>query len=169
MLGRGRYDFGNYVTVEDLVTLVPHSVYGDIYVDDNSNSVELDVGSYVQITDFDTNGPFNGTMPDHTENHITITDSGIYSVNCHISVHNDSVGKQTINMAVFVNNGFEELANTEAHDTLQGGSGDTVSFSFGGIVTLDAGDTVEVWATTDATTESIVIENITLSMIGMSS
>lgn len=169
MFGRGRYSFDDYVTVEDLSNLVAHSVYGDLYVDDNTNSIELDVGSYVQITDFDTNGVSNGTTPDHTENHIAIGESGIYSINCHISVHNDSVSSQTINMAIFVNNGTEELANTEVHRTLEGGSGDTGSFSLGGIVALDAGDTVELWATTDATTESIVIENVTLSLIGMSS
>jgi hypothetical protein len=165
---RGRYNFSE-VVLEDYLKIadLPPRVFGEIYEKDNETPVELDVGAFVQINHFTANGVSDNCTPVFAEGHILITTAGIYVLNCYISLSNGEAGAQTVEVALFVNNGTEELINTSCHRKLAGGTGDTGSMSLGGIVELDVGDTLELWAVTDGTAQDVVFEDVTLSIIGM--
>jgi len=149
--GRGRYDFGE-------------SVYGEIYVKDNEVETTLDVGSLTQVTIFTVNGEASKTTPDHTQDHIAIQRTGVYRVEFHVTVNNESAQGHTLDISVFTNNGTVELLNCHAHRSLAGGSGDIGSVSGGGLVMLLAGETVELWATTSGTSDNVTFEDVSLSV-----
>ena len=120
----------------------------------------------VQITSFDTDGASNNTTPDHTNDHITITKEGLYM--CVVSLHIESSGgggADLFGASVYKNNGATEFNNVHAHRKLSGGGGDVGAASMSGIIDLAVSDTIEVWIWNEDSTDDIVIDDITMSLV----
>lgn len=141
--------------------------YGEIYVRDNVNATAIAVaGTFVQFTEFNTDGESNLTTPDHTNDHITITEAGRYLVTLSLSLLSvGGGGADTVEVEVRKNNGGTIFNNLHSHRTLAGGGGDKGSMSISGIIDLAANDTVEVWVANDDSTDNIVLEDVTLSLV----
>jgi hypothetical protein len=88
-------------------------------------------------------GEARGAVPDVSNDHITVTNSGIYFVRWHVSIY--SAQKNEFEIEVFVNNGTAGFPTTEAYRTTSVASA-VGSVAGGGICDLSASDTVELWA-----------------------
>lgn len=150
---RGRYNFGDGHT------------YGEISVKDNTNTVTLAAASIVQVTDFDTNGLSNNTTPDHTEDHILVNHKGIYEVSFNIHLINDAAQKHVIDVSLYANNGNVEFLNVHGHRTMSVGT-DVGAMSGSGIVEILAGETLELWATTDSSSNrDVIFEDVNIHIV----
>lgn len=117
--------------------------YGCLFLYNNSTGDTVASGSYVQMTRFDTNGPYSGQVtPDHTNDHITIGEDGDYLIA--FSTSFSGTGSVTWDGGVFTNNGGTKIEQVQMSRKL-GASGDVGSASAIGIASLSAGDTIEVW------------------------
>lgn len=153
MLGRGRYDFGNGHT------------YGEISVKDNTTPLTLAAASIIKISVFDTNGFFNDTIPDHTNDNITINHTGIYEVGFNIHMINDAQQKHIVDVSLYANNGSIEFLNVHGHRTVSVSS-DVGAMSASGIVEILAGETIELWATTDSASDrDIIFEDVNIHIV----
>ncbi len=142
--------------------------YAEIYTQDNTDNTTLNSGAKVQITDFDTNGLSNRMTPDHTNDHITVVHSGVYKCTVCIAIVNVAAQAQTIEVSAWKNNGATEFANVTAHRTLVGGGGDKGSMSLCGLISLTAGDTIELWANTGtAANRDVLFEDVTFTLMKM--
>ena len=144
------------------------STYGEIYVKNNTTNTTLNSAAHVQVTVFDTNGRSNRMTPDHTNDHITVDNSGIYL--CIVSLAMDNIAAQAheVTIDVFKNNGATVFANLHSNHHLDGGAGDTSSLTISGLIFCDAADTIELWAdTTTASDRAVNFEDITMSLIKM--
>jgi len=141
--------------------------YGEIYVEDNSNVTTItNTLTYYQVTVFDTNGESNGTTPDHTNDHIEIDHDGVYLVLVSASVKTEVAGTGDVyECEVKLNNGATSVPNLHWDRQLAGGGGDVGSTSASGIVSLEDGDTVEVWVQNKTGTDNLIFEDITLTVI----
>jgi len=148
---RGRYNF-------------EERVYGEIYTKDNEVETTLDVGSLTQITVFTVNGWAKGTTPDHTQDHIAVKKTGIYRIEFHMAVNNESAQGHVMDVSAFTNNGTVELVNIHAHRSLGAGVTDVASMSGGGLALLLVGETLELWATTSGTSDNVTFEDVSLSI-----
>jgi parallel beta-helix repeat protein len=142
--------------------------YGEIYVQDNASTVTLNSAAKVQVTDFDSNGQSNNLTPDHTNDHITVLYDGIYMCMVSVSVDNDASQAHKIELSVYKNNGATEFPNVHAHRNLSGGSGDQGSITMSGLISLTAGDTIELWADTDSASDrAVTFSDVTLTLTGV--
>ena len=143
--------------------------FGEIYATDVANMITIASSGYggrAQITSFAVNGVSNNAIPDHTNDHITITKAGMYL--CTVSIATTSAGgtgAYLVGFGVFKNNGATGFSNLHAHRNLSGGLSDHGSISMSGIIDLAATDTVEVWCWNATNTNNIVIDDITLSLL----
>jgi len=120
-----------------------HHAYGGMYVHDNAvPTVATLTLTWYQFALFDTNGVCHESVPDHTQNHITVGITGDYLVNCSLSMFD----AQTVDweFAVYSNNGLVYWDNIECQATMLAGS-KVLSTSFCGLASFTAGDTVELW------------------------
>jgi len=141
------------------------SVYGEIWVKDNTNPTVLNSAAKVQVTDFANNGESQGTTPDHTNDHITIDSAGNYLVTISMTVANAASQTHNVFFGLFKNNGTVQYDNVHSHRTLQGGSGDIGSITLSGIINVEKNDTVELWANTDAAANrSVIFSDCTLTI-----
>ncbi len=92
-----------------------------------------------QFLGFDTDMPNNDAVPDHTNDHITITTTGDYRVSVDWDITRNAVSK-TLTWEVKKNNGATLLSQQRATSEDEQGS-------FSSIVTLTATDTIELWYT----------------------
>jgi hypothetical protein len=144
--------------------------FGEMYVFENASETVIAVaGTYVQFVYFDTNGLSNNSTPDHTNDHITITKSGIYFIS--VSSHIESVAAGTadvIALEIRKNNGATRFLNIHAQRKLSGGGGDLGSISMSGLADLSVNDTIELWVANETTNKNIIIaeSNMTLIQIG---
>ncbi len=145
---RGRYDF-----------IQP--VYGEIAFDDNETPLEISITPPVQVLSWETNGLSKNATPDYTQGHITVLKTGIYVATFHCHVSNNEGTAHTVNLTMYANNGTVEFLNIHAHRRLSGGAGDVGAASGGGHVYLEAGDTVELWATGSVDNKEVILEDIT--------
>jgi hypothetical protein len=140
--------------------------FGEIYTEDNvTETVISTIGTFTQVTIFDTNGESNNTTPDHTSDDITITEAGRYMITCSMAVGSAGGSANTLHIHVAKNNDSVEFANVHAHRRMSGGAGDKGSVSLSGIVNLQVDDTIELWITNDTSTQNYVVEDVTLSII----
>lgn len=143
--------------------------FGEIYASDVSDELTITgtgIANKVQITSFSVDGLSNNLTPDHTNDHLTITKAGVYK--CAVSISCSSAatgGADLFGFAVFKNNGATEFANCHGHRKLSGGGTDNGSVSISGIIDLAVNDTIEVWCWNENSTDNIVIDDITLSLI----
>lgn len=142
-------------------------VRGGISFQDNINAVTLNSASKIQITDFDTNDQSCQITVDHVNDDLTIIHPGDYLALMFLSVMNNASQQHTLDISMWKNNGATELLNVHVDRDVSGGvPGDTGSISGGGLVTLEAGDTIEAWATTgDAGDRSVTFTAGTLTLI----
>lgn len=140
--------------------------YGEIYaVDAASNIVLASQDTWVQITSFDINGISNGATPDHTNDHITVSETGKYIVSVAISSH--STQSNDYEYKVKTNNGTTDYDNLTVRRTLPVANA-TGSAMAKGIVSLTANDTVEVWVQRldgGAVEKTLTVEHINFNLI----
>jgi len=125
------------------------------------------VDNKVQIVGFDTNGDFNGAIPDHTEDHITIKRSGEYA--CFIDCSASSGNNNDYEVVVYTNNGTVDTA-IHAHRSVQA-SGSVGDFSASFPIDLSIDDTVEAWLirlTGGAVSRTLTFEHIVLWLFQLS-
>lgn len=146
---------------------VPH--YGEIYTQSNSTVTTFSgVGgaNKVQVTIFSANGQSSGLItPDHTNDHITVGIAGDYLVNVSMAMEGSGGVAQLISYEVFVNNGTTAKLNLRGRRILAGGGGDVGSMTLSGIANFAINDTVEVWVWNSTNTNSVLIYDITLSLV----
>jgi len=149
---RGRYNFCE-------------QTYGEIICSDNADTASVETGVVIQITDFCTDGLYNNTEPDYTENHIWIKKSGVYKIDTVLCVHNNAAQSHILDVTIYLNNGTVELPAVHACHSLIGGQTTVYNMSLTGFAYLEAGETVELWATSNAVAaRSITFENISLAI-----
>jgi len=140
--------------------------FAEIYCTDNADAVTLNSTAKVQITDFDTDGPYHNATPDHTNDHITIVKAGMYLAIVSLSVNNNAAQSHIVTFSLWKNNGDTEFANTHVHRSLTGGSTDIGSLSISAIIDLAANDTIELWGNTNtAADRSITVVDCSLSLV----
>jgi len=151
--------------IEDRLTFQETKAYAGMYVKDNTNTVALNSSAKIQVTNFNTNGEFEGATPDHTNDHITINVSGTYFVIITMAVANSAGAAHVINVDLFKNNGATVFNTVHAHRSLAAGS-DVGSIGISGEVTVFSGDTLELWADTDSGSDrNVIFEDIAFSII----
>ena len=107
-------------------------------------------------------------VPDVTNDHITITDAGMYLVTWNVSCY--SAQKNEYEFEIFVNNGAAGFPNTESYRTTSVASA-VAAISGSGICDFAAADTVELWVERKdgagvAKTITIRAANINVTQIG---
>lgn len=125
---------------------------------------------HIQVTNFDTNGLSNLMTPDHTNDHITVVVDGVYEIHVCIAVANVAAQAHAIHFDLFKNNQATLIPSVHGHRQLSGGAGDIGAIPLCGITRLSAGDTIELWASTDASaSREILIDDTTfiISQIGV--
>jgi hypothetical protein len=139
--------------------------FGEIFVKDNVVTTSVISSSHTQVTVFTNNGETNNSTSDFTENHIEITKAGRYMVNCSVSVLNSAGAGHLIHVELFKNDGAVDFDNVHAHRTLSAGS-DKGSISLSGIISVEVGDTLELWTSSDSgTAKDVTFEDVTLTVI----
>ncbi len=138
---------------------VLHAMYGSITVEGNAtvttiSSSSSDFSNKVQVTVFDTNGAESGIDADHTNDHILITNAGVYECTSRVSV--SGTAGDTISLAIFKNNGATQLGprSTQELDADE----EVISISSGPI-SISATDTVEVWGQNEDGTNDFTIQD----------
>ena len=143
--------------------------FAEIYANDAAATITITTAGQankVQVTTFNTNGVSNAMTPDHTNDHITCDNAGMYLATLSISA--DSVAGTAAEFAfsLYKNNGATEFPNvTVKRDMAAGAGGNHGSMSMSGIIDLAATDTIELWVWNNTNTQNIVIDNVTLSLI----
>lgn len=143
-------------------------IYATIYAHDqavNTTFSGTGEGNSVQVTIFDTNGDFNNAVPDHTNDHITINETGKYYIFVTMSVETVGASARTVGWHVEKNNGATSIDNLHVERRLTGGGGDVGSVALSGIVDLTEGDTIELWCWNDDNTNSILISDVSMSVL----
>lgn len=126
-------------------------------------------GIKVQYTRFDTDGLSSRMTPDHTRDHIEADVDGTFLVICSITADSVAGIGAAFDFQLYKNNGTVILTNLHAHRDFAGGAGEIGSISLSGTVVLLSGDTVELWVTNDSNTQSIVITDVTMSIVQIAS
>jgi len=117
--------------------------YGEIYGHDVADDLTTaSVSTWYQIVSFAVNGESNGCTPDHTNDHITVHTAGTYQVHYSVSAHGHQSHDYDIHVAR--NNNATDFDETATHFSTPT-AGRVISMSGSGILTLAAGDTIELW------------------------
>lgn len=146
-----------------ITCLVAPFTYADISVTDNTTATTISsAGVAVQVTIFDTNGPALVCVPDHTNDHITVTRAGTYAVACTATVNSIAGAASRFEVTVRKNNGVTLVSPIHVDRNIAGGGGNSGSVAMAGLATLAAADTIEVWIENETNAQNYVIENIAL-------
>lgn len=142
---------------------------GAIYAYDAASTVTISgtgIANKVQVTAFDTNGPYNGNItPDHTNDHLTAGVTGLYFLIASIIAESSGGTAIQVGFSAFKNNGATELQIVHGHRDLDGGGGDAGSITIHGLVDLTANDTVELWCWNETNTDDFIVDDVTLTLI----
>lgn len=160
----------NYVETEADGKVVFHGsaglAYAGISAVSNAGATTItDIGVAVQVLIFDTDDPSNNATPDHTNDHITITKAGDYLIIVSATVNTSAGVGQKVEITVQKNNGNSMVGALHADRNFGGGGGEAGSMSMSGIAALAATDTVEVWIENETSTDNLVVEDITLTLV----
>lgn len=127
------------------VPINPDANYAGISVNNNTTTTTIGgATTWVQVVVFDTDDAASGSTPDHTNDHITISETGDYLVTVSLSFESPDASAQTFQYQVQKNNGGTQLTSLTLERKL-GTGGDVGSASISGIVNLSATDTIELW------------------------
>lgn len=139
--------------------------YGEIYAYENATATTISVqNTWYQLTVFSADGVSNMTTPDHTNDHITIANTGVYKVQVAMTITGTAASK-TYQVQVKKNNGATSFTN------LSSGIKTSTSLvrrnvTIGGLISLTAADTLELWIKcTDATTANVTCRFLNLSVV----
>lgn len=116
---------------------------------------------------FDTNAPADGAIPDHGNDHIAVLTTGIYYISCSIQFQADQANADTYVFHVSKNNNDAEFASLHGKRSTAA-TGRIASITISGIVSLTAGDTIELWlhrTTSAGNSRDITITNVSLSIL----
>lgn len=156
---------GALVSGTDLVAgdsaAAPH--HGEVWVNGNSAPTTItSLGTWEKFIGFDQNGHAGGAIPDHTSDHVTAARDGTYMASASASFY--GVPGDSYEVGIQKNNGdtvFNNIVSRKKIDV----SGDT-TISISGLVSLEASDTVELWARQySGTPADITIVHATLSIV----
>jgi hypothetical protein len=146
--------------------LAAQEMHGGLSVNANTSNLALAAqDTWYQYPYFDTNDPSNGMTPDHANDHITVGDTGTYYVSFAMSFSGSA--STDFEAQVFINNGVTGFVNIHTERKLAA-SGDIGSAGGSGLVSLAAGDTVELWVSrTDGggASKNFLGRDVTLSVI----
>ena len=143
------------------------TVHGQISTDPaNSDILSTIVGVPVQVEVFNVLGPLYRTIPSPFNSHIECKFKGLYQVNGHFSILDLDTGSRDVLIGAYINNGTDLIESTAASATTTK-KDDNPSISFSAIISLDAGDTIEVWMTNLDDSSNFTVSRATLSIIGL--
>lgn len=158
----------NYTEIDDEgdVTFVGTGglAFGEIsYMGEGFATTCTPINTYVQVLGFDTDGESNNTTPAHGQDHITVTNAGMYLIQFSVSCR--SANSDHYQFMVKTNNGTSDCENIMVHRDVSTaarvGTG-----ACAGICDLSAGDTVELWVkNVDTAGRNIDIEHTTLNVV----
>jgi hypothetical protein len=143
--------------------------YGEIYAHGSTDAItSVAQNDWDQIVAFSVNGENNGTVPDHTNNHITINKKGRYLASFHWCGYGPAAAHDW-DFHISKNNNASQFNNVTSHLTTPAAQND-VSVSAMGIIDLEEGDTIEMWVRRTSAGNNIVLTtdncNIVLIKIG---
>ncbi len=139
--------------------------YGGIYCVYNTVVTTITAANTpVQMTGFDTNSPFDGCTPDHTQDHITIDQAADYQILSSNTVESVQSGGATVRAAVMTNNGTAIVGSMVMEGETSGSAGGTGQFTLSGIASLAAGDTVELWIENLTDAKNFLLKHASLSV-----
>ena len=119
--------------------------YAQIYEEDGTGTLALAAqDTAYQVTAYSANGVSNNCTPDHTNDHITIVKTGIYLAAFSISFSQSTAVSIEYDFHLKKNNGATDFANLSAHRN-SGGSSSVGNCGSTGLISLTAGDTIELW------------------------
>ena len=140
--------------------------YGELYAHDvDSDLVMAAQDTWYQCISFDTNGLSNLATPDHTNDHITIVKTGVYKIFLNAGLKSATAEDWVI--SPFKNNGATQLPCADVHFTTIAGAKEITS-SNSCIVSLTAGDTLEVWAmrtTSGGASKTLTFNNVGINLV----
>ncbi|MCH7908867.1 MAG: hypothetical protein IIB38_04535 [Candidatus Hydrogenedentes bacterium] len=142
--------------------------YANMYAYDVADTIVFSgtgIANKIQVTSFATNGEALGATPDHTNDHITIDQTGKYLVTVSMSCSSDAGSSFLLGYACYKNNGATLLNALHGHRDLAGGGGDTGSMSMSAIIAFTATDTLEVWVWNETNTVDIIMDDIMMSVV----
>ena len=146
--------------------LIGNLNYAEIYAIDTLLDIAIpEQDTWYKITAFNTNGEFNDSIPDHANDHITVSETGKYIVSLAISSHSHQ--SNNYKYMVTTNNGTHDCENLTVTRTLPV-AGAVGSATAKGICPFTVNDTVEVWALrTDggAVLKTLTVDHINLNLI----
>ncbi len=149
-----------------LIQVVAPLEFGGISVIENASQTTITTANVAaQITIFDTNEPSNGTTPDHTNDHITVSKAGTYLISCSVTAISIAGAAAKWHFDIQKNNGTTVVGQIHGDRNLSGGGGDAGSISMSGLAVLSSGDTIEAWVTNETNTQNIIVEDINLAIV----
>ena len=139
--------------------------HGEIYAYENTVATTVSVqNTWYQLTGFSANGQSFGTTPDHTNDHITIDQTGIYLVKVSLTATGSAPNK-TYQFMVKKNNGATNHNNL-ASGILFSTAGVRRALSISGLASFTQNDTIELWVKgTDALPANITSRFSNLSVV----
>jgi len=142
--------------------------FAEIYGYDTATTITISgtgIANKAQITAFAVDGQANGSsVPDHTNDHITIGKAGKYEIICIIAAESGAGTGFKAAFNVYINNGATQLQNLHAHENFAGGGGDYRCVALSGYANFAVNDTVEVWCWNETNTDDIIIDDINLTV-----
>jgi hypothetical protein len=140
--------------------------YAEIYALDNSTATSIaSATTEYQVTVFDTNGVSNNATPDHTNDHITITQAGDYLINFTATISNEAGDANLMKLYIKKNNGASVVGSLQFIRVFYGWGGEQDVAKLSGMATLAASDTIEVWVENLQNTQDYTFEDITLNVM----
>jgi len=139
----------------------PH--FASITAENNAIATTIDTKElWKQVVTFEENSPSFGALPDYTNNHITIMRAGQYFVHCSMSF-TGALANDTFEMEARCNSGATRHLSLHT-ERKTGQPADVGSASFGGIVTFNLLDTIELWVRNLTTDNNVTLKDFTLSL-----
>lgn len=137
--------------------------YGQISAESNVTATTIsasstDFSNAVQVTVFDTDGVERGADADNTNDHIEVKQSGVYCL--HIFTSFSGGANDTYSYAFFKNNGATKISTRVTRKL--GAGGDVGASGIECLASLDAGDTVELWAQNETDTDNLTFEDLVM-------
>lgn len=137
--------------------------FGEIWTNGNGATTALSgLSTWAKFEGFSQNGYGRGAVPDHTSDHITISRNGRYFISVAVSFFGGA--NATYEIGVKRNSGALSFGNLHTERKLNA-AGDISSASIGGITSLSASNTIELWVQqTLGTLVNPTLKNVTLSV-----
>lgn len=145
--------------------LIAANYAGVSVVSNSTATVIVTAGVKVQFVEFDTNDPSDGSTPDHTNDHITISEDGDYLVVVSITLESVAGVGSVCEIEVKKNNGVSDVGALHVDRDIGGGGAESGSMGMSGIAMLAEGDTIEIWVENETNTQNYILEDVTLSVV----